>query len=404
MSQPILLLALWTALLLISSNAFPLHLKSFKCKKSSSALFAGENQDQPVQVYENTFNPTTCEALHYLTIEHNERTNDGSSFFTRPPHNDKALTPIEHAIDSALIEMGDKTRRVEYWSRDEYMNIDAHTDIDEAMLEDDGVVRCPLVAHVLYLQVKDGLHGPTCVFPKERIGWGLDEAEEDKKDLVIVPAVVGRILRFQGSAMHAVPNPAHRWLLSKQEEKVLRKEEEEENCDQVIDNDEEWLEDDLYDNDDDDDDDDDDNDDEVERSVLLFNTWLDDEPGPRGVDGDIATGALPEGIELSEEDAAAFLKSQEAQILAEWEHEYGKNGQQIRCNPFSEWESVDVQDIDIDTSSTVGEVHVSLMGMENRRLYPEKYARLKGPQEVIRTALSEDSKVSAARLIKDNSI
>ena len=108
-------------------------------------------------------------------MEHYERTNDGSSIFVRPPYNDRPLTPIERAIDSALIEMNDSTRLVEYWSRDEYMNIDAHADIDEATLQDESVIRCPQVGHVLYLQIQNGLHCPTCVFPSERIGWGLNE-------------------------------------------------------------------------------------------------------------------------------------------------------------------------------------------------------------------------------------
>ncbi len=386
------------SLVLSVIHAFPLHLKR-QPFQSSLFLSSGENhQDQPVQVYENTFSSSACEMLHYLTVEHNERTNDGSSFFTRPPHNDRPLTPLEHAMDSALIEIGDETKRVEYWSRDEYMNIDAHADIDEAMLEDDAVIRCPLVGHVLYLQVKEGLHGPTCVFPGERTGWGLDEhkAEDVKKDLVIVPAVEGRLLRFQGSAMHAVPNPVDRWLMNKQDEKTLR--EKEDKCEE--DDEEVWLDDDDFD-------DDDFEDDDVERSVLLFNTWPDDEPGPRGVNGDIATGALPEGIELSEEDANAFLESQEAQILSEWENRYGENSQRIRCNPFSQWESVEVRhlnknDLHDSTEDYLGRVNVSLMGMKNRRLYPKKYAALKGPIQDIKNALGEDTNVSIASLTLDD--
>lgn len=334
--------------------------------------------------------------LHDLAVEHYERTNDGSSFFTRPPHNDKPLTPIEHAIDSALIELGDTTKRVEYWSRDEYMNIDAHADIDEAMLEDEGEIRCPLVGHVLYLQVKPGLHGPTCVFPKEQKGWGLTEDSGDgrKKDLVVVPAVEGRLLRFPGNAMHAVPNPPDRWLLSLQDEKELRTEEEEcEKEEEENDDDDEW--------DEDDDEHDEDDDEEIERSVLLFNTWPDDSPGPRGVNGDIATGALPEGIEISEDDAAAYLKSQEAEILKEWEEEFGKNGEEIRCNPFTEWSPLRIQSVSsgstTDSKNPEG-INVSLMGRENRRLYPKKYAELNGPREWIRDAVKQDTRVSAITL------
>jgi hypothetical protein len=231
------------------------------------------------------------------------------------------------------------------------------------------------------------------------MGWGFNEGAPggDEKDMFIVPAVEGRILRFPGSAMHAVPNPVNRWLLSRQEEKALRKEEansefsEDEDEDESFDDNE--FDDYIHDAEDDDD--------EVERSVLLFNSWPDDEPGPRGVNGDIATGALPEGIELSEEDSEAFLKSQEAQILNEWEEEYGKNSQNIRCNPFSEWESVASEEITV--KSEMHSVNVSLMGRENRRLYSEQYAKLKGPRAGIENALNEDSRVSRASLTLDDS-
>eukprot|EP00980_Cylindrotheca_fusiformis_P003853 scaffold858_cov123-Cylindrotheca_fusiformis.AAC.29 len=276
--------------------------------------------------------------------------------------------------------MGDKTQRVEYWSRDEYMNIDVHADIDEVMLESEGSVRCPLVGHVLYLQVKDGLKGPTCVFPGERTGWGLNEGNSngDRKDLVIVPAVEGRILRFPGSAMHAVPCPANRWLLNQEAEKAVRNEEE------------------NYDETDDDDDDEIEEDDDIERSVLLFNTWADDEPPPRGVCGDIATGALPEGIELNEEDAAAFLKSQEASIFSEWAEEFGKDFQHIRCTPRSQWKLVDIGEI--GSGPAMDSIAISLMGRENRRLYAKQYAQLKGPLSGIESALNEGSKVTLTTL------
>ena len=61
---------------------------------------------------------------------------------------------------------------VEYWLRD---NIDAHADIDETKLEDDGNILCSDWGHVLYLVVEknaegesdDQLRGPTCVFLNE---------------------------------------------------------------------------------------------------------------------------------------------------------------------------------------------------------------------------------------------
>jgi hypothetical protein len=359
-----------------------------------SPLHAGSNDDRAaprsdVYVYDGVFPPSACEELYYLA---SLRGDDGSSIFTRPPHNEKPLTPLEHAIDSALVELDDTSKLVEYWSRDEYMNIDAHVDIDEMQLEEERTLRCPKVAHVLYLQVQTGLRGPTCVFPDKKKGWGIDiDDDATGVDLVTVPAVQGRILRFPGSAMHAVPRPANRWLLSRVEERALRDQEEEE---QFLN--ESSLE--EEDDDDWDEDDDEDEDEDVERSVLLFNTWPDDEPPPRGVNGDYATGALPDGIELDEEDAADFSKTQEAQRLAEWEEEYGPNAQKIRCHARSEWQNVGIQIRAAEPESVKDELRICLMGKKKRRVYFKKIARLAGPASALQMALMKEKEVSLFRL------
>lgn len=331
---------------------------------------ADETSDIPVVVYDNVFHSYACEELHYLAQEHSERSFEGASVFLRPPHNERPLTPIEHAIDSVLLEMGDTTKLVEYWSRDEYMNIDAHADIDETMLEDESVVRCPLVGHVLYLQIKNGLRGPTCIFPNERKGWAL-RSESMETELVIVPAVEGRVLRFPGDAMHAVPKPYHRWLSNAKNSYFDHHDddEEEEDCSE---------------------------DEEVERSVLLFNTWSNNETGPIGVTGDIAAGALPDGIEISEEDQEELYALQEAEVFAEWEEEYGNNGESIRCNPFSEWSVININhDNTFVDSNENGRIKVPLMGMEERRLHPDQEIILNGPIDEIESALERNSTVSA---------
>ena len=351
-----------------------------------------------IQIFDNVFSSYACEELTYLTQDHSTRGNDGSSIFVRPPYNnDKPLSPIEHAIDSYLSAIGDTTHKVEYWSRDEYINIEAHADIDEEQLEDDNELRCPKIGHVLYLEVKDELRGPTCVFPTKRIGWDNlhDESANDDEtkvdvtevvDVVTVPAIQGRVLRFPGNAMHSVPCPAHRWLLDEKEERLLR--DEEKDCQEED-----------GDNDDDDNyeeffDDDEDDDEEIERAVLLFNTWPDTEPGPRGVSGDYVTGSLPEGIELSEEDSLSFFQSEEAQRLVEWEEEYGTDAEEIRCNPMDQWDGIKINSISCSKDSNneaPQEVRVGLMGRQNRRLHPNKSVKLFGPLEGMRQALADES-------------
>mmetsp|Transcript_1729 Transcript_1729/g.2481 ORF Transcript_1729/g.2481 Transcript_1729/m.2481 type:complete len:435 (-) Transcript_1729:111-1415(-) len=354
--------------------------------------------DMSIHVFDNVFSPYACEELMYLSRDHSTRGNDGSSVFVRPPHNHRPLTPIEHAIDSFLSSLGDSTQKVEYWSRDEYMNIDVHADIDEEQLEDDNELRCPQMAHVLYLEVKNDLRGPTCIFPTKRMGWNsfsgntnCDEGEntdETNVDLVTVPAVLGRVLRFPGNAMHSVPRPAHRWLLSKDEERCLREEE-------MNDGDREL--DDCYE------DEDEDEDEEVERAVLLFNTWADNEPAPKGVNGDYISGSLPEGIELSEEDSLAFFQSEEARQLLEWEEDYGASAENIRCNPMHQWKSINVKDTgcyDKTYNEAAKEIlRIGLMGKQNRRLHDNKFVNLSGRSDIVKKALCEENTPNLIRLL-----
>jgi hypothetical protein len=259
--------------------------------------------------------------------------------------------------------MGDSTKLVEYWSRSDYLNIEAHADIDESMLELDGVVRCPLMGHVLYLQIKKGLLGPTCVFPNETRGWNLEKKKETP--CIIVPAVQGRILRVPGNAMHAVPKPYNRWLLEVQKDDDYDDDEY----------DDEWIDDSNYDSDDDDDD-------EAERSVLLFNTWPDDEPGPEGIYADSAFGSMPEGIEIEDEEekedeSTQLETSQEINIP-------------VTCNCFDDWKLVDIQNKTPQVDNQEVEMlHVPLMGNRERRFHLEKVVKMTGPIKALSLSLEE---------------
>ena len=152
----------------------------------------------------------------------------------------------------------------------------------------------------------------------------------------------GRVLRFPGGAMHAVPRPYHRWL-------------------SLVPSGDEGGEDNT----------------DIERSVLLFNIWKNGESGPIGVDGDLATGAIPEGIQMSQADFDASLKEQENQIILEWKEDYGMGGKYVKCIYKKSWNvknvivlnsfvnKPDIQDYDHDHYL----VNVELMGKEHTRLY-----------------------------------
>ena len=335
---------------------------------SSSDSSSEPSQNLNVRVYDNVFSSEACDIIHGLAIDHQYRAtnSDGSSIFYRPPEDGVTLTPLELAIDSTLAALNDTSRVVEYWSREEYLNIDAHADVDEGALEDEGEIRCPTFGHVLYLQADKSVRGPTFVFDKME-GWERGERHDNGRasntEMVTVPCVPGRVLRFDGRAMHAVPKPFDRYLLSDKEEKVLREEEAE-----------------LYG----------DEDDDELRSVLLFNTWSDGPP-PRFVDADYFSGALPLGIEIEvtadddENDGATNIICDEYSVMVVEKDGGGNDDVQMRCNSVQEWEDVAINTIvpSSEGAKCGGEddtsVNINLMGNKQRRCHPKRRAAMQLP-------------------------
>ena len=132
--------------------------------------------------------------------------------------NRAAMTPqsarnsIEAMLHGLLSDLGDTSPYVECWCRDDWMNLDAHRDVDEflARRQDESFeLRCPIHAHVLYLDVGARVQGPTCLFLEGNgSSSGLVKPETRIQQLVAVPARSGRLLRFPGDVVHAVPRPA----------------------------------------------------------------------------------------------------------------------------------------------------------------------------------------------------
>ena len=107
-------------------------------------------------------------------------------------------TSVETLIDTILNNVNDESRYAEYWWRDEWINLDAHADIDENLAKEDTSVpyRYPESGHVLYLQIGPSVEGPTLLLLN------------NYTSLISIPAVNGRLLRFNGTTVHAVPRPA----------------------------------------------------------------------------------------------------------------------------------------------------------------------------------------------------
>lgn len=320
------------------------------------------------------------------------KSDKGHKCFTRPlDDNTNGNNIIERTLDAILTEIEngssddgnsmDSKQYVEYWTRQEWRHIEAHADVDEnlskqmdqqntAVDDDDGDLqseysttyqrsqgyRYPTYGHVLYLQVGTDVKGPTCVFPGRSSGGDLlrgmneldleekcpdDDAQTREKEvqLVTVPAVDGRLLRFDGRDLHAVPRPHDLWMLP-----FVRGGAEYEP-------EEVWG-----------------------RSVILFNVWPAGEKPPLDVP-----------LDRNEED------SPESQIT-----------ETNFCNPFTNWNEVEVaknvKPSSTSNSETNQSVKVWLLGNERRRDHPLRTVPLLAPEEgrrdVVREALAQKSQVT----------
>lgn len=377
------------------------------CSSSLSATTRDPQEEEEasaaevVNVYDSVVSSVTCQVLHALSLDQSLRLDGETCGYVRPPFNSTYLTPLEHAMESILVQMDVPTplqqpTMVEYWSRTEYMNMDAHVDVDEQSLLQEGTIRYPHCGHILYLQVSPDLQAPTCVFYNQRVGWAGGAV-----DLVTIPAKEGRLVRFPGDAMHAVPYPAHRWFMNQEELEILK---EHESCEEdEDDNDYEdgmGHEDDAeVCNDEDDNVEYDDDDETTERSVLLFNTWpiTDETPPPQNICSDPI-------LNHHKEDHQNHL----SQLVEEWDADFGKDAVWIRCHPRSDWSPAPTRRQQPESppappfASTTDtapptKIRIPLMGESNRRLYPEQMANLhlqgvsaKGLQ----TALTEEQTVT----------
>eukprot|EP00957_Ditylum_brightwellii_P074348 5648536-Ditylum_brightwellii.AAC.1 len=286
------------------------------------------------------------------------------------------MTPIETFITSILSSISHTSDNendlvVEYWSRDVHVNIDAHADIDEKFFLDKkqgGRIRCAEFGHVAYLAVEDGLRGPTVIFPGQKGGWRssssssttVENGEDVVVEMVTVPAVVGRVARFNGDAVHGVPKPPHRWLMSDVEEMMLRQKENDDARANDSGGDHLWWMD--YDNDDDDE--------GVQkeesnvRTVLLFNTW---KIAPLSVEPDFAASDYAKHAKLS--SSSPILLCNDANM---WERATIVQGDEIAA----EAQTSSSTDCRHPPSHHGSKVQVCLMGNRERRQYPTSKVEL----------------------------
>ena len=190
-----------------------------------------------VRVWDNIFSPAE---LDKLVVSGTQRAHSFTSVWDR--EGAAPRTVIEAALHSVLAEVEDENRYVEYWYRGVWKDMESHRDIDEALARsrkhagtDYGIQRCPEFGHVLYLDVAPTVRGPTCVWEEAAPATDGERAGVDGADvragaprpvhaLHVVPACPGRLLRFRGDLLHAVPKPTLSWVTGESPPKVSPKE------------------------------------------------------------------------------------------------------------------------------------------------------------------------------------
>lgn len=343
------------------------------------------NDDDNVQVFDHVFSAEACDLLHDLALDVRR-----SFVFDRPTKQnnqqdatasrkqEEFLTPLETVLDAVLTALGDPHDVVEYWTRQEYINMDVHADLDEEQLlqqQQAGALRFPAFGHVLYLSIAnekhDRLRSPTVVWSTQRPGttWKNDTI------MTTIPAVPGRLLRFPGHALHAVPKPPTRWLLSPNAQEELDAVEEEEEWDDWEDDDEEEGK---------------------ERSVILFNTWS--QQGPQGVPRDSTLTGLPEGIAMDDaQEEKLWLEEQKRHYMQEWNALFGPGMHRIMPNSRETWNLVTINDLGSPAEKSEA-VFLPLMGPRVRRQVSEQFVPLCGSAKQMTKALLEANQPSKVHL------
>ncbi len=186
---------------------------------------------QPIKVYDNVLSQANAEWLHTVCFDLKQDTLDESLspnpkdlIFEFPLQNPEKHVPIQRFLNELIWEMTTETDQkyyVEYWTRQEWHHILAHQDMDEGwerelrklrqecqedcQHEHDNNFRHPITGQVLYLRIGSRVQGPTVIFDAAN---GRELTKNSNTSMVSVPAFQGRLLRFPGDRLHAVPRPA----------------------------------------------------------------------------------------------------------------------------------------------------------------------------------------------------
>ena len=170
---------------------------------SSNPTTTSTHIDGLVSVFDNVLSPSCCNEL-----TRDELYNVGPDIYRR---DQGTLSPQEVLIESILEGLGgtfnSSTKEVEWWGRSIYKSVEAHRDVDEEAASTRGVRRYPTHSLIVYLDVEEGIRGPTCLWIPYT-----DDKKSASSALLSVPVFKGRLLVFSGELLHGVPCPPLQWL------------------------------------------------------------------------------------------------------------------------------------------------------------------------------------------------
>ena len=304
-----------------------------------------------LHVFDNVLAPSTSRYLHAAS----SLGELGDELHTTFDRSKPPTTALEQCLQSVLCALKDDSTWCEYWWRDSWEHVEAHEDVDEYLFESSGKRRHPTNAHVLYLTVGPAVRGPTCV-------WSCAEepplhGRVDFGALTTVPALSGRLLRFDGELMHAVPRPSLRWLptTARASGRAASKASNKPTKDDLV------------------------------RSVVLFNTWSEPPLDVPAADG----AADPEAVIR---ELAASFSSPKIDALVEVMAE-----PDTECRPFDDWVEAEVSQRaahDTQGDDNLQTMKVSLLGEANRRGQDDKTLEMPAP-DGLADALTAEAAVTS---------
>lgn len=165
------------------------------------SLFMSQREESSIRVFDNVMNEESCKRLDEVLTTQLDEYGSGHHLYYR---SEAPSSLLEFSLDSVLKQLGDESPIVEYWFRDEWLNLELHRDCDELLLQESGTLRYPEKGNILYVYSGSQVCGPTLIFTDESI---LPPLQTRLTDVTIVPARSSRLVTFNGSLAHSVVRP-----------------------------------------------------------------------------------------------------------------------------------------------------------------------------------------------------